>query len=101
MSVMRPVNRLYSPFHHCAAQSSVLGSTTTALGVTTAIPEATAMERISGKLRALHLEYSPQKKIELLLKTCRIIYDSMAVSSPGHNTVGPKGITDHRFENET
>nr|XP_057946927.1 ras and Rab interactor 3-like isoform X2 [Doryrhamphus excisus]XP_057946928.1 ras and Rab interactor 3-like isoform X2 [Doryrhamphus excisus] len=64
-------------------QSIVLGSTTTALGVTTAVPEASAMEKISIKLSNLHLEYSPQKKIELLLKACKIIYDSMSVSSPG------------------
>ncbi|CAL8292116.1 unnamed protein product [Arctogadus glacialis] len=64
-------------------QSSVLGSTTTALGVTTAVPEAPAMEKINVKLCSLHLEYSPQRKIQLLLKTCKIIYDSMAVSSPG------------------
>ncbi|XP_071770379.1 ras and Rab interactor 3 [Centroberyx gerrardi] len=64
-------------------QSVVLGSTTTALGVTTAVPEAPAMEKISSKLNNLHLEYSPQRKIELLLKTCKIIYDSMSVSSPG------------------
>ncbi|XP_051941649.1 ras and Rab interactor 3 isoform X2 [Hippocampus zosterae] len=64
-------------------QSVVLGSTTTALGVTTAIPEASAMEKISVKLSNLHLEYSPRKKIELLLKACKIIYDSMSVSSPG------------------
>ncbi|XP_077430745.1 ras and Rab interactor 3 isoform X2 [Vanacampus margaritifer] len=64
-------------------QSIVLGSTTTALGVTTAVPEATAMEKISVKLSNLHLEYSPPKKIELLLKACKIIYDSMSVSCPG------------------
>uniref|UniRef100_A0A3Q4APJ7 VPS9 domain-containing protein n=1 Tax=Mola mola TaxID=94237 RepID=A0A3Q4APJ7_MOLML len=64
-------------------QSVVLGSTTTALGITTAVPEASAMEKISIKLNSLHLEYSPQRKIELLLKTCKIIYDSMSVSSPG------------------
>ncbi|XP_010742085.2 ras and Rab interactor 3 [Larimichthys crocea] len=64
-------------------QSVVLGSTTTALGITTAVPEAPAMEKISIKLNKLHLEYSPQKKIELLLKACKIIYDSMSVSSPG------------------
>ncbi|XP_038584711.1 ras and Rab interactor 3 [Micropterus salmoides] len=64
-------------------QSVVLGSTTTALGITTAVPEVSAMERISIKLNNLHLEYSPQKKIELLLKACKIIYDSMSVSSPG------------------
>ncbi|KAM4540688.1 ras and Rab interactor 3 isoform 2-T2 [Fundulus diaphanus] len=64
-------------------QSAVLGSTTTALGITTSIPEAAAMEKISMKLNKLHQEYSPQKKIELLLKTCKIIYDSMSVSCPG------------------
>ncbi|XP_073323029.1 ras and Rab interactor 3 [Pagrus major] len=64
-------------------QSIVLGSTTTALGITTAVPEASAMEKISIKLNNLHLEYSPQKKIEMLLKACKIIYDSMSVSSPG------------------
>ncbi|XP_055361826.1 ras and Rab interactor 3 isoform X8 [Betta splendens] len=64
-------------------QSVVLGSTTTALGITTAVPEASAMEKISIKLNNLHLEYSPQKKIELLLKACKIIYDAMSVSCPG------------------
>ncbi|MED6287790.1 hypothetical protein CHARACLAT_019814 [Characodon lateralis] len=64
-------------------QSVVLSSTTTALGVTTSIPEAPAMEKISMKLNKLHQEYSPQKKIELLLKTCKIIYDCMSVSCPG------------------
>ncbi|XP_068194677.1 ras and Rab interactor 3, partial [Antennarius striatus] len=64
-------------------QSVVLGSTTTALGITTAVPEASAMEKISIKLNNLHLEYSPQRKIEMLLKACKIIYDSMSVSSPG------------------
>ncbi|XP_023129862.1 ras and Rab interactor 3 [Amphiprion ocellaris] len=64
-------------------QSVVLGSTTTALGITTAVPEASAMEKISIKLNNLHQEYSPQKKIELLLKACKIIYDSMSVSCPG------------------
>ncbi|XP_034531436.1 ras and Rab interactor 3 isoform X2 [Notolabrus celidotus] len=64
-------------------QSVVLGSTTTALGITTAVPEASSMEKISIKLNNLHQEYSPQKKIEMLLKACKIIYDSMSVSSPG------------------
>ncbi|XP_059208524.1 ras and Rab interactor 3 [Centropristis striata] len=64
-------------------QSCVLGSTTTALGVTTAVPEASSMEKISIKLNNMHLEYSPQKKIDIMLKTCKIIYDSMSVSSPG------------------
>ncbi|XP_019940130.2 ras and Rab interactor 3 isoform X1 [Paralichthys olivaceus] len=66
-------------------QSVVLGSTTTALGVTTSVPEASAMEKISIKLNNLHLEYSPQKKIELLLKSCKIIYESMSISCPGRS----------------
>lgn len=66
-------------------QSVVLGSSTTALGITTSIPEAAAMEKINTKLNKLNQEYSPQKKIELLLKTCKIIYDSMSVSCPGQN----------------
>ncbi|XP_075304231.1 ras and Rab interactor 3 isoform X2 [Odontesthes bonariensis] len=66
-------------------QSVVLSSTTTALGITTSVPEASAMEKISVKLNNLHQEYSPQKKIELLLKTCKIIYDSMSVSCPGRS----------------
>ncbi|KAM8916264.1 ras and Rab interactor 3 isoform 2-T2 [Spinachia spinachia] len=64
-------------------QSAVLGSTTTALGITTAVPEASSLEKINIKLNSLHLEYSPQKKIELMLKACKLIYDSMSVSSPG------------------
>ena len=70
-------------------QSIVLGSTTTALGITTAVPEASAMEKISIKLSNLHLEYSPQKKIEMLLKACKVIYDSMSVSNPGQNPQKP------------
>ncbi|XP_028994616.1 ras and Rab interactor 3 isoform X3 [Betta splendens] len=68
-------------------QSVVLGSTTTALGITTAVPEASAMEKISIKLNNLHLEYSPQKKIELLLKACKIIYDAMSVSCPARSNL--------------
>ncbi|KAM9777344.1 ras and Rab interactor 3 [Neosynchiropus ocellatus] len=71
-------------------QSVVMGSTTTSLGISTAIPEASSMEKINVKLNNLHLEYSPQKKIELLLKACKIIYDSMSVSSPGR----PHGADD-------
>lgn len=43
------------------------------------------MEKISIKLNNLHQEYSPQKKIEQLLKACKIIYDSMSISCPGQH----------------
>ncbi|KAG7461139.1 hypothetical protein MATL_G00206820 [Megalops atlanticus] len=64
-------------------QQVVLSTTTTDLGVTTSVPEAPVMEKIQLKLSALHKEYSPEKKIALLLKTCKIIYESMSVGCPG------------------
>ncbi|TSO67440.1 Ras and Rab interactor 3 [Bagarius yarrelli] len=64
-------------------QQILLGTTTTELGVTTCVPDSPIMEKIQGKLGSLHQEYSPQKKIDLLLKTCKIIYESMSVGCPG------------------
>ncbi|XP_058606273.1 LOW QUALITY PROTEIN: ras and Rab interactor 3 [Onychostoma macrolepis] len=64
-------------------QQVVQGTTTTDLGVITSVPEMAIMEKIQTKLGNLHQEYSPQKKIDLLLKTCKIIYESMSVGSPG------------------
>ncbi|KAI1897833.1 hypothetical protein AGOR_G00087340 [Albula goreensis] len=64
-------------------QQAVLGTTTTDLGITTSVPEAPVMEKIQLKLAVLHKEYSPEKKIAILLKTCKIIYESMSVGSPG------------------
>ena len=64
-------------------QQIVLGTTTTDLGVTTGVPDTPIMEKIQVKLGNLHQEYSPQKKIDLLLKTCKIIYESMSVGCPG------------------
>ncbi|KAK2878450.1 hypothetical protein QQF64_011504 [Cirrhinus molitorella] len=64
-------------------QQVVQGTTTTDLGVTTSVPETAIMEKIQTKLGNLHQEYSPQKKIDLLLKTCKIIYESMSVGCPG------------------
>ncbi|XP_066529387.1 ras and Rab interactor 3 isoform X2 [Hoplias malabaricus] len=67
-------------------QQVVLGTTTTDLGVTTSVPETPVMEKIQTRLGTLHQEYSPQKKINVLLKTCKIIYESMSVGCPvqGH-----------------
>ncbi|XP_062863539.1 ras and Rab interactor 3 [Trichomycterus rosablanca] len=64
-------------------QQTVLGTTTTDLGVTTCVPDSHVMDKIQVKLGSLHQEYSPQKKIDLLLKTCKIIYESMSVGCPG------------------
>ncbi|XP_065144504.2 ras and Rab interactor 3 isoform X1 [Paramisgurnus dabryanus] len=62
-------------------QQVVLGTTTTDLGVTTSVPETPIMDKIQMKLSNLHKEYSPQKKIDMLLKTCKMIYESMTVGS--------------------
>lgn len=64
-------------------QALVLSTTSTDLGVTTSVPETPAMEKISSRLWNLHQEYSPQRKIDQLLKTCKIIYESMSVGSSG------------------
>lgn len=64
-------------------QLVILSTTTTDLGVTTSVPEVPVMEKISQKLCSMHKAYSPEKKISTLLKTCKLIYDSMALGSPG------------------
>lgn len=64
-------------------QLVVLATTTTDLGVTTSVPEAPVMEKILQKLASMHKAYSPEKKISILLKTCKLIYDSMALGNPG------------------
>ncbi|XP_061098562.1 ras and Rab interactor 3 [Conger conger] len=64
-------------------QLVVLNTTTTDLGITTSVPEAPVMEKIHQKLDSLHRKYSPEEKISLLLKTCKIIFESMSVGCPG------------------
>ncbi|XP_008819943.2 ras and Rab interactor 3 [Nannospalax galili] len=64
-------------------QLVILATTTTDLGVTTSVPEVAVMEKILQKLTNMHKAYSPGKKISILLKTCKIIYDSMALGNPG------------------
>ncbi|XP_048831345.1 ras and Rab interactor 3 isoform X2 [Brienomyrus brachyistius] len=64
-------------------QQVVLNTTTTDLGVTTSVPESADVEKIKFKLDMLHKQYSPEKKISILLKACKLIYESMSVSCPG------------------
>lgn len=64
-------------------QQVVLATTTTDLGVTTSVPEVPVLEKILQKLASMHKAYSPEKKISILLKTCKLIYDSMALGNPG------------------
>uniref|UniRef100_A0A8C5KBA6 Ras and Rab interactor 3 n=1 Tax=Jaculus jaculus TaxID=51337 RepID=A0A8C5KBA6_JACJA len=64
-------------------QQVILATTTTDLGVTTSVPEVAVMEKILQKLTSMYKAYSPGKKISILLKTCKLIYDSMALGNPG------------------
>ena len=69
-------------------QLVILATTTTDLGVTTSVPEVPVMEKILQKFASMHKAYSPEKKISILLKTCKLIYDSMALSNPGRRAAG-------------
>lgn len=69
-------------------QLVILATTTTDLGVTTSVPEVPVMDKILHKFTSMHKAYSPEKKISILLKTCKLIYDSMALGNPG----GARGL---------
>lgn len=69
-------------------QLVILATTTTDLGVTTSVPELHIMEKILHKFSSMHKAYSPEKKISILLKTCKLIYDSMALGNPGRWPAG-------------
>ncbi|NXF01513.1 RIN3 protein, partial [Smithornis capensis] len=64
-------------------QLVIQNTTTTDLGITTSVPETIVLEKILHKLTTMHKTYSPEKKIAILLKTCKLIYDSMAQGNPG------------------
>ncbi|KAL2303887.1 hypothetical protein Nmel_009169 [Mimus melanotis] len=64
-------------------QLVIQNTTTTDLGITTSVPETAVLEKILHKFMTMHKTYSPEKKIAILLKTCKLIYDSMAQGNPG------------------
>ncbi|KAM6075433.1 ras and Rab interactor 3 isoform 2-T2 [Chlamydotis macqueenii] len=64
-------------------QLVIQNTTTTDLGVTTSVPETVVLEKILHKFTTMHKAYSPEKKIAVLLKSCKLIYDSMAQGNPG------------------
>ncbi|XP_051900271.1 ras and Rab interactor 3-like [Pristis pectinata] len=51
------------------------------LGVTAGVPDAVGLEKIQQKLTAMHLAYSPFKKVAQLLKACKLIYEAMSGTS--------------------
>ncbi|XP_053232449.1 ras and Rab interactor 3 isoform X1 [Podarcis raffonei] len=64
-------------------QQVIQNTTTTDLGVTTSVPESTLLEKILHKFTTMHKAYSPEKKISILLKSCKLIYDSMTQGNQG------------------
>ncbi|KFQ65280.1 Ras and Rab interactor 3, partial [Pelecanus crispus] len=64
-------------------QLVIQNTTTTDLGITTSVPDTVVLEKILHKFTAMHKAYSPEKKIAILLKSCKLIYDSMAQGNPG------------------
>ncbi|NXP78455.1 RIN3 protein, partial [Ramphastos sulfuratus] len=64
-------------------QLVIQNTTTTDLGITTSVPETVVLEKILHKFTAMHKTYSPEKKIAVLLKSCKLIYDSMSQGNPG------------------
>uniref|UniRef100_A0ABM5FBB3 Ras and Rab interactor 3 n=1 Tax=Pogona vitticeps TaxID=103695 RepID=A0ABM5FBB3_9SAUR len=64
-------------------QQIIQSTTTTDLGVTTSVPESAVLEKILHKFTTMHKAYSPEKKIRILLKSCKLIYDSMTQGNPG------------------
>ncbi|XP_070609687.1 ras and Rab interactor 3 [Erythrolamprus reginae] len=64
-------------------QQVIQNTTTTELGVTTSVPESSLLERIFHKFTTMTKAYSPEKKISILLKSCKLIYDSMTQGNPG------------------
>lgn len=64
-------------------QLVIQNTTTTDLGVTTSVPETVVLDKILHKFSTMHKAYSPEKKIGILLKSCKLIYDSMSQGNPG------------------
>lgn len=44
------------------------------------IPDSTTLERIQQKWTSMHEAYSPNKKVQIMLKVCKTIYNSMTTN---------------------
>lgn len=57
------------------------------------VPDAAMLEKIRQHLATMHQQYSPQKKVDMLLKVCKNIYHSMTVNTkPGECSRDEDGI---------
>ncbi|NXN91195.1 RIN3 protein, partial [Rhinopomastus cyanomelas] len=83
-SYLKEIHEKDGSLHHLKMNQLVIQNTTTTdLGITTSVPETVLLEKILHKFTAMHKAYSPEKKISVLLKSCKLIYDSMAQGNPG------------------
>lgn len=83
-SYLREIHNKDGSFQFLKENQQVIQSTTTTdLGITTSVPETALLEKILQKFTNMHKAYSPEKKISILLKSCKLIYDSMAQGNPG------------------
>ncbi|XP_034404611.1 ras and Rab interactor 3 isoform X2 [Cyclopterus lumpus] len=52
------------------------------------VPDAVTLERIQQRWTSMHEAYSPNKKVHVLLKVCKIIYHSMSANAISGTTFG-------------
>lgn len=45
------------------------------------IPDSVTLERIQQRWTSMHEAYSPNKKVQIMLKVCKTIYDSMSANA--------------------
>lgn len=52
------------------------------------VPDAAMLEKIQQRWASMHQQYSPQNKVDMLLKVCKNIYHSMTVNAkPGECSI--------------
>lgn len=52
------------------------------------VPDAVTLERIQQRWSAMHEAYSPNKKVQILLKVCKTIYQGMTVNASSAKVFG-------------
>lgn len=52
------------------------------------VPDSVTLERIQQKWASIHQAYSPNKKVQILLKICKSIYHSMTANSSSGSLAG-------------
>ncbi|NWU99968.1 RIN3 protein, partial [Upupa epops] len=83
-SYLKEIHEKDGSLQHLKANQLVIQNTTTTdLGITTSVPETVVLEKILHKFTTMHKAYSPEKKVSVLLKSCKLIYESMAQGNPG------------------